>query len=127
MCRLSSLERSSTQYSADEVTIKSNFIMFKIFFYLNTLWNDLIISWNRLTILWNEVTWNEITMEQRDWIPCHCTLSIDEPLASCHALFFSSFMTISTIIQLDPLSVFPITKCQCWQRLIVCSADSRLL
>ena len=50
--------------------------MFKVFFYFNTLWNDLTISWNELTIfwneltiLWNEVTWNEMTMERNDRIP----------------------------------------------------------
>ena len=55
----------------------------KVYFYFNTLWNDLTISWNdltiswneltilcnELTILWNEVTWNEMTMERNDRIP----------------------------------------------------------
>ena len=57
--------------------------MFNVFFYLNTLWNDLTMSWNELTIswnemtllwneitfLWNEVTWNDLTMERNDRIP----------------------------------------------------------
>ena len=37
---------------------------------LTFLWNELTILWNDLTIDWNDLTWNDLTMERNDPIPC---------------------------------------------------------
>ena len=51
--------------------VHSTNLAFHMWDELNILWNNLTILCNNLTIDWNDLTWNDLTMERNDRIPCH--------------------------------------------------------